>query len=297
MSWGRYLPAGVVVVAVVLFAVGPTLLGTTQGVATPPPLSVEGLATRVAALETQVAVLQTRLGTPAMIPGSAASPIASPFAGATPSAGALGPSAVVGNGLDLLPPARAGEIAVVAVGRPIGFLVEVPFLVRNGTGQTVARVEVAVTAYAADGTLLATERATSVNPFLLPPDGIAFGAATFLGVSGLPADARFEAVVAEFANPDDPSLHATVRYADVEIVQHTVFPDRVTGMVRNTSGFSMTVGGVDGVCLAADGAPLATFEGQATVLPLAPGAESPFQADLPRDVPCDRFLLSATLLD
>ena len=296
MPWRSYLPAAVVVVVVVAFAAEPRVESARQAAGTPAPVSLEGLSTRVAALETQVAALQTRLGTPAF-PAPVGSPVASPVFDATPVAGAGTPSAVVGNALDVLPPARAGEVAVVAVGRPTGFLLAVPFLVRNGTGQAVARVEVAVTAYGVDGALLATERAFGVNPFLLPPDGVAFGAASFIGVSGLPADARFEAVVAEFSNPDDPSLHATVRHADVQIVQHAAFPDRVTGVLRNTSGFAMTVGGVHGLCLGADGVPLATFEGQATLLPLQPDAESPFQADLPRDVPCDRFLLSATLLD
>lgn len=279
--WGVVTTAAISSAIALLLAVGNSrTVGVGQG-STPTPLPVEGLGTRVAALETQLAALGGG-GAPLATPVAAASPVAP---AATPAAGA---SVVYGNAREFLGPGEPGELSVVASG-PVGGY-SIPVVVRNNTDRTLARVEVGGEVRDGAGNLVAAGSSQPFLPTIVPPGELAIGSVLFGGTE-LPAGAS---ATFDVGASDDLGLYSTNGPISVELVEFAARPDVIVGSFRNPSGTPI-VGNVylRVACFGEDGMLLAEEPAIAARTDLAPGETTAFDAFSSGLVPpCGRFLIT-----
>jgi hypothetical protein len=188
----------------------------------------------------------------------------------------VGVGYVGGNAFGILPAGNAGEFSVVGVTNSPsrGTL---SFALRNNTGSDVAGLKVNVTVRDGAETLIAAGSASQVSPFFVRAGGVAFGEIWLGADTVIPADAQYEWNI-------DPSSDQTLRSAnksDLEIVEASLFDNRVAGTVKN--GFDETVKGMFFffvACFDESGAMTGTEIGALDLPELAPGEEQAFQVDL-----------------
>lgn len=234
----------------------------------------------IAALQTRVAELEQLLEL---------TPTSSPEV-AEPTAAGTAQTAVSGNALDLLPPGDEDAVTLVAVGAygqsDIGQ--SLPIVVRNNTSADVERVEVAAAARSADGVLLASGQSSNLVPWLVVPDGIAFGYIEFGGVD-LPSDVVFDFTVQGFParNPDQVSIF------NFDMVEIALVDDRLVGQVKNASNRSLSSSSLQAVCFDEEGSLLSDYYASLDPDLVEPGKTATFQIVLNEGESCPRYLAAA----
>lgn len=189
-------------------------------------------------------------------------------------------------------PAGGDDVSLVALGPPDSTVI--PFLLHNGTGGAISRVEVSGRATTGDGETIGTGSSQSVEPNVVPPGGYAFGSVSIDSEDlELPSDAVIE----------DPAIDFTewlrefenIIAADVENVERV--GDAYTGDVTNPHDELLSGPISVGVaCLTSDGgiATASTFTDRDE---LEAGESSTFTIDLfdfPGDDECVVTLLGAS---
>jgi hypothetical protein len=147
----------------------------------------------------------------------------------------VGAGYVGGNAFPLIPQGNPGELSVVSYGVVGTFGTEVPFVVRNNTGDDLVALKVGVTVRDSAGTLLAAGESTKLAPFFVRSGGVAFGS-IWLGETLLPPDA----VLTFEVSSTPPDQARFLRQADLDIVEASFFENRIVGTAQN--GFDYQVG-------------------------------------------------------
>lgn len=191
----------------------------------------------------------------------------------------VGAGYVGGNAFGLIPEGQLGTLSVVAYGMPIDTsFPTVPFVLRNNTGNDIVQPKVNLTVRDSAGTLIASGDAPQVYPFFVRSGGIAFGSIMFLGQGTvIPADATFEWSVSPTA-PKDAQYYP---YADMDIVEASLFDNRIVGTAKN--GFEYDVSGPmlpAVLCMWEDGSVVSFENGFTDAGPIPSGATQSFQVDL-----------------
>lgn len=263
-SWLNSIRVIAVVIAIVIAGVSPA--------AAQEQPSKEELEATIEALQTQAAELEPETtGTPA----------------STPTAdGNWNTATVAGNGFEVLTPAPAGTVEVIATGTYDGQ--RLPFVIHNNTDAAIQEAEVQGTVQDASGKLFAVAGSFAINPGWIEPGGVGVGYLYFEGIA-FPTGATVDMTVSyESAESRDSfsSLEATV--AEVSQVE-----DRFVGFLSNPH--SVEISGpveINVVCLAENGS-IASYNEDYTESETIPvGDQVPFQVTL--DSPsCDYFLIAA----
>lgn len=196
--------------------------------------------------------------------------------------------AIVGNAFSLIDEGPAGEVSVVATGRPDGPLIWV--IARNNTDRPLVEVSVTAVARTADGRIFAVgdTSGAGLDPNEVPPGGVAYGEVYFDGVN-LPTNVELEF---EAGGKNRANANYTVK--DFAVTA-SLIKDRVVGEVRNNrtdvpGGVRVAV-----MCLEDDGKPVYY---QSTSLDPPDGAMSsgevlPFQVSVRSAPSCEFFLVVA----
>lgn len=238
-----------------------------------------GAEATIAALRTEVAVLQTHvsaLATPTVAPSSHLG---------TPAAETISP--LNGDAFPLLPAGEPGVIAIIAIGSPVRGTV--PIAVRNNTGTDVLLNGVLGIARDQSGALAFSGDVSSVAPFVLIAGQVAIGDVYF-GPSDLPAGLTFE-----FEPETSPVEGGNAFRQDLEIVEATRRPDGIVGIAINPT--DQPLSGpfrVIGVCFDQSGAIQGYYAAYAAKDALAPGETTQFTATFYGSGPCDAHLLGST---
>ena len=196
-----------------------------------------------------------------------------------------------GNAFPLIPAGETGELAVVAAGA-IDRFGGIPFVLRNNTAQDVSSSKVTVTARDAAGNLAGVANVAQVRPTFVPAGGLAFGYATFGGVT-LPPDATFEFEAEAPAAGDDPFVF----FRDLDIAEAALFEDRIVGVAEN--GHDQALEGLlfSAICFDLDGTPISHNLGSVDTT-LEPGETQEFQVTILSfaltGVGCPAFLVAGT---
>ena len=106
---------------------------------------------------------------------------------------------------------------------------DVPFLIYNGTDDTISRVEVSGMAVDGDGNTLGSGRSQGVEPNVIPPGGIGFGF-VYVGPDDLPPDATI----------DNPAIDYTTGLGDFENIV-TLDVDDLTPLDSDFDDFTGTL--------------------------------------------------------
>lgn len=220
--------------------------------------TIMALETRVAELETEVAILAAGAGSATSTRSS------SEESSQTHTSTLFGEAPELPVGVD-------GELAVVAVGGVVRSTI--PIVLRNNTGEEIVITDVFATGRDEDGTLAASAQVSSIVPYRVPSGGIAVGAVYF-GADDLPVGLTFEFDPQyESADSDDGY------FLDMAVVEAELSPSGIIGRVSNPA--AQEVSGpfsVDGICFTADGAVAGYFATYAAKSELGPGEVSPFDA-------------------
>lgn len=203
----------------------------------------------------------------------------------------VGDGYVSGNAFFLIPAGDAGELSVVAVGSLDASGAILPVLVRNNTSREVADVTISGVARSADGRVLAAGGSQFVRPHYVLPGTLALGYIYFDGVD-IPSNAAFEFEV-EATPPGEVQYDST---RDLEIVEASLFEDRVVGELQNAQdGVIEGPIGVSVLCFDLDGALLGQHQAFVEESGLPPGETVSFQATLATlGQGCPAFLIASS---
>lgn len=201
-----------------------------------------------------------------------ATPGASPVAG-----GDWNMDVAAGTAFDLLTPAPAGTVEVVAVGELKDGAY--PVIVHNNTGDVIDRVRVEAVAFDGSGDLYAVADAATVSPGRIEPQGIGMGSASF-GDLMLPAGGTIETLV-RYEAPTEGGAFGSMA---PEVIESSWAQGRILGIISNPHEQEITDLRVSVACIADDGSiqMLSTTSTSASVLPV--GGTVAFQV-LPGDGP------------
>ncbi|MER3484591.1 MAG: hypothetical protein C4345_00065 [Chloroflexota bacterium] len=187
-----------------------------------------------------------------------------------------------------MPPGKAGQIDVVAVGRYDGNIL--PLIIRNNTERDVVNVSVSAVARDAAGQLIAAGGDQGFSPNLVRSGEYTFGYVYFGGAT-LPPDATFEFEV----TAKDVAAARFVGQVDLEVLEASFLGDRIVGVLRNASD-ELVKGPfkVIALCLDAQGSILGHFLEFADKERAEPNDTVPFQIDIYRGVDCTHFLVAGS---
>lgn len=251
-----------IVVAVTLAAVSPVASQDAEP-------SKEEIEATIGALQTQAAELDTDNVS-------------------TPTVGAVwNTNTAAGDGFDVLTPASANTVDVIAVGKYDGL--RLPFVVHNNTETIASLVSVTGTVLDEAGALFATGGDNGIDPGWIEPKGIGIGYLYFDGVK-FPAGATVEMVV------DYEAAESRDRVGDLEarVVEWNHIENRVVGFLLNPH--SININGpilVSVACLNEDGSVASSSNEEFTDMDTIPAGEQiPFQVILDPSS-CDYILVVA----
>jgi hypothetical protein len=185
-----------------------------------------------------------------------------------------------------LPDGDADQIAVVATGDYDG--TSLPVIVRNNTGDNVARVAMTAEARDASGGLAAAGESQGFIPNVVEPGELAIGYLYFSGAH-VPDDAEITIEVTS-----DESLAEFENIVGLSIAEANGTRHSIVGLVQNP--YDIGVMGpidVEAVCFSQDGQLTVGYSAFAVKDTLAPADTSLFQIDV-FEGPCDRFLMGAS---
>ena len=171
---------------------------------------------------------------------------------------------------------------------------DVPFLIYNGTDDTISRVEVSGMAVDGDGNTFGSGRSQGVEPNVIPPGGIGFGF-VYVGPDDLPPDATI----------DNPAIDYTTGLGDFENIvtldvdELTVLDagfDDFTGTLTNPHDIEVTGPiSVGLACLDDTGGLTGVFSTFADRDTIEAGGTSTFTISMyGDDVACDGYLAGAS---
>lgn len=197
-----------------------------------------------------------------------------------------------GNAFTLIPAGESGRVSVVAYGEagPLGG--SMPVVVRNNTAEDVYDVTVSAAGKDASGRVVAAADDQGIAPFHVAPGTLGIGHLYF-GTEPPPSGLSYEFRV-ESATPDDLRF---ARTRDLEVVEASLFEDRVVGQLSNPQD-----GDVEGIvritvtCFDLEGTPLSDYWDFVETNRFAPGDLLPFQATLYGVAAggCPAFLVAAS---
>lgn len=208
----------------------------------------------------------------------------------------VGAGYVGGNAFSLIPEGTPGTLSVAAYGTPITWdFPSVPFVIRNNTGEDIVQPKVSLTVRDSAGTLIASGDAPQVHPFFVRSGGVAFGSIMFLGQGTIiPPDADYEWSV----SPTPPKDAQYYRNADMDIVEASLFENRIVGTARN--GFAYDISGPMQpavLCMGEDGSVISFENGFTDVGSIPSEVSQSFQVDLFSTIyagyGCPAFLVAA----
>lgn len=241
--------------------------------------SRSGLQTRVADLETRVAILER---------GGAASNSSPTPATAEASSGIQENRSrfLVGRVSGGLPEGEPGLLDAVLVGGYSPDRELLPFLVRNNTNEQVSNISATVTVRSPSGELLASGASLmDIKPASLAPGEYGIGYALVEG-GGLPTDATFEVDLETRPASDlDP---VDLGFAEIGITEA-----RIVGVVQNTSSQESSFPSVLVLCFDSDSDLVSSNNVPLSNPSLGPGETVSFQFEA-RDAPCEAFLAAAS---
>ena len=170
----------------------------------------------------------------------------------------------------------------------------VPFLIYNGTDDTISRVEVSGMAVDGDGNTLGSGRSQGVEPNVIAPGGIGFGF-VYVGPDALRSSATI----------DNPAIDYTTGLGDfenivtVDVTDLTTLDsdfDDFTGTLTNPHDIEVTGPiSVGLACLDDTGGLTGVFSTFADRDTIEPGGTSTFTISMyGDDVPCDGYLAGAS---
>jgi plastocyanin/Mg-chelatase subunit ChlD len=198
---------------------------------------------------------------------------------------------IAGNAFPLIPAGEPGEVSVVAMGTlsPYG---GIPFVIRNNTDQNLRDVTASVTARDPAGNLLGVANVLTIRPSYIRAGGLGIGLVPFGGIS-LPPDAVFDIEL----QPKRADQVAIVFFHDLDIVEASLFEDRIVGVVENKTDQTLTGPTVTSMCFDLNGTPLTQDLGGSQTT-IAPGDTQEFQVTnsglILYGQPCPAFLVTAT---
>lgn len=250
--------------------------------------TVSALQTKVAKQSTSIAKrdakidqLQTRVAKAEAKSSEPTATAASEQASSGGSASVLG-----GNALSLLPPGEKGKVDVVAVGTYDGN--QLPLLVRNNSGKDVVKISVSATVHGADGSLIAAGGDQGFVPYGVKDGSYAIGYIYFDGAA-LPADAKFDFDVQSEPDTGDRRFAPV----DLDVKDASFLGDRIVGELVNSSTQTVTLIGVEALCVDGSGAILGFERGFVDKEQTASGDTAPFQISIYDGVDCTNFIVAA----
>jgi hypothetical protein len=187
-----------------------------------------------------------------------------------------------------LPNGDPDQIAVVATGNYDRLVGSLPVIVRNNTGDDVARVAVTAEARDASGGLVAAGESQGLTPNVVEPGELAIGYVYF-GGAHVPEDAE---IVLEVTS--DESLAEFETIIGLPIAEANGTRRSIVGLVENSYDIRVT-GPIDveAVCFSEAGQLSDGYGAFAAKDAIAPGDTSPFQIDV-FGPPCERSLIGAS---
>ncbi len=183
-----------------------------------------------------------------------------------------------------LPAGDPGVVAVIASGAALDRSHSIPIIIRNNTSDTIGQIEVTGIARDAAGTLAGSGSSQGFQPKRVEPGEIAWGYVFFGDTTG-------DGLTFELSASGD---EASTYFQPIEITELNANDNQIVGVITNTSDDELSGPiSVGGICFAADGSLLGTFNAFSEQDKLAAGGTGSFSADLYGDA-CPNGLLGAS---
>lgn len=231
--------------------------------------SKEELEATIAALQTQVAGMDSQESGEAV---------------GTPSpSGSWNIATAAGNGFEVLTPAPAGTVEVIARGVYDGQ--RLPFVIHNNTETAVDSVSVEASVLDGAGGLFAVAGDLGINPGWIEPGAIGLGYLYFDGIAFPPG-----ATVEMSLSYDAEDSRGTLSSLEAAIAEWNLVDNRIVGFLANPHSVEIIEPiEVSVACLAVDGAITSYHSEYAQSAAIPVGGQIPFQVTI--DAPACEYVL------
>jgi hypothetical protein len=191
-----------------------------------------------------------------------------------------------GNGYEVLTPAPADEVAIVARGEYDGS--RLPIIVHNNTRSAIEDVSVEGTVFDSSGVLFAVGGALGIDPGWIVSGGIGVGYLYFDGIE-LPAESVVEMTVSYEASQSRGSLSSL----EAQVAEWNQVDDRIVGFLANPHSIEVIEPiAIIAVCLTDDGSITSYSSSFAESASIPVGGQIPFQVTLDTNV-CTHIIIVA----